>query len=163
MEREYKSYLDSIKDPELKRKLTPDYNLGCIRIPKSDKNYYDAVQLPNAHIVKGEIARIVPDGVVIADGTHVALDLLACATGFELRSASAIPVLPLSLHLRSDRRDDPLRQLIDWHRRILRRRSHEDNASHYGSSRSRGAPPCLPTLSAPIRPCSHARNGGKSA
>jgi cation diffusion facilitator CzcD-associated flavoprotein CzcO len=53
MEREYKSYLDSIKDPELKRKLTPDYNLGCIRIPKSDKNYYDAVQLPNAQSSRG--------------------------------------------------------------------------------------------------------------
>ena len=49
MEREFKSYLDCIKDPELKRKLTPDYNLGCTRIPKSDKNYYEAVQLPNAH------------------------------------------------------------------------------------------------------------------
>ena len=53
MEREYQSFLDYIKDPDLKRKLTPDYNLGCTRIPKSDKNYYEAVQLPNAHIVKG--------------------------------------------------------------------------------------------------------------
>ncbi len=56
MEREYQSYLDHIKDPELKKKLTPDYNLRCTRIPKSDKNYYEAVQLPNA----GDIARIVP-------------------------------------------------------------------------------------------------------
>jgi len=46
MEREYQSYLDHIKDPELKKKLTPDYNLRCTRIPKSDKNYYEAVQLP---------------------------------------------------------------------------------------------------------------------
>jgi cation diffusion facilitator CzcD-associated flavoprotein CzcO len=60
--------------PELKHKLTPDYNLGCTRIRKSDKNYYAAVQLPNAHIVKGQIARIVPDGVVVADGTQVKLD-----------------------------------------------------------------------------------------
>src|SRR5207248_10903329 len=28
MEREYESFLDSIKDPELKQKRTPDYNLG---------------------------------------------------------------------------------------------------------------------------------------
>ena len=83
MEREYRSFLDCIKDPELKRKLTPDYNLGCTRIPKSDRNYYEAVQLPNAHIVKGEIARIVPDGVVMADGTQVALDVLVYATGFD--------------------------------------------------------------------------------
>ncbi len=83
MEREYQSYLDGIKDPELKRKLTPDYNLGCTRIPKSDKNYYAAVQLPNARIVKGQIASIVPDGVVMADGAKVALDVLVYATGFD--------------------------------------------------------------------------------
>ena len=86
MEREYRSFLDCIKDPELKRKLTPDYNLGCTRIPKSDRNYYEAVQLPNAYIVKGEIARIVPDGVVMADGTKVALDVLVYATGFDVHA-----------------------------------------------------------------------------
>jgi cation diffusion facilitator CzcD-associated flavoprotein CzcO len=80
---ELESYLDCIKDPELKKKLTPDHNLGCTRIPKSAKNYYAAVQLPNAHIVKGEIARIVADGIVMADGTHVALDVLVYATGFD--------------------------------------------------------------------------------
>jgi hypothetical protein len=51
-----------------------------------------------------------------------------------LRSASAILALPLSPHLRSDRRDDPLRRLIDWHQRILWRRSREDNTSPHGSS-----------------------------
>src|SRR5437879_8557064 len=79
MEREYRSYLDYIKDPELRQKLTPDYNLGCTRIPKSDRNYYEAVQLPNAHIVKGQIDRIEPDGIVMRDGTRVALDVLVYA------------------------------------------------------------------------------------
>jgi cation diffusion facilitator CzcD-associated flavoprotein CzcO len=83
MEREYRSFLDTIKDPELKKKLTPDYNLGCTRIPKSDRNYYEAVQLPNAHIVKGNIDRIEPDGAVMADGSHIALDVLVYATGFD--------------------------------------------------------------------------------
>jgi cation diffusion facilitator CzcD-associated flavoprotein CzcO len=83
MEREYRSYLAYIKDPELKQKLTPDYNLGCTRIPKSDRNYYEAVQLPNAHIVKGHIDHIEPDGVVMADGTHVPVDVLVYATGFD--------------------------------------------------------------------------------
>jgi cation diffusion facilitator CzcD-associated flavoprotein CzcO len=86
MEREYRSYLDYIKDPELKQKLTPDYNLGCTRIPKSDQNYYEAVQLPNAHVVKGQIARIEPDGVLMADGSHVKLDVLVYATGFDVHA-----------------------------------------------------------------------------
>jgi cation diffusion facilitator CzcD-associated flavoprotein CzcO len=83
MEREYATYLDYIKDPELRAKLTPDYNLGCTRIPKSDRNYYEAVQLPNAHIVKGHIERIEPGGLVMIDGTSVPLDVIVYATGFD--------------------------------------------------------------------------------
>src|SRR5439155_17388775 len=69
--------------PRAERKLTPDYNLGCTRIPKSDKNYCAAVQLPKVQIVKGQIARILPEGVVMADGTREELDVLVCATGFD--------------------------------------------------------------------------------
>ena len=83
MEREYKSYLNIIKDPELRRKLTPDYHLGCTRIPKSDRNYYQAVQQPNVQIETGRIARIVPKGVEMADGTLRELDALVYATGFD--------------------------------------------------------------------------------
>lgn len=82
-QREYAAFLDYVKDPELKKKLTPDYNLGCTRILKSDKNYYEAVQLPNARIVKGHIDHIEPDAVVMADGTRVALDVLVYVTGFD--------------------------------------------------------------------------------
>lgn len=86
MEREFKSYLDIIRDPELKRKLTPDYPLGCTRIPKSDKNYYEAVQLPNVKIVKGSIAKIVPSGLVMEDGTPHDVDVLVYATGFDVHA-----------------------------------------------------------------------------
>ena len=41
------------------------------------------MQLPNVHIVKGEIARIEPDGVLMADGSRVKLDVLVYATGFD--------------------------------------------------------------------------------
>ena len=83
MEREFLSYLDIIEDPELKRRLTPDYNLGCTRIPKSDRNYYAAVQLPNVRIVKGGIARVVPQGLLMTDGTQEELDVIVYATGFD--------------------------------------------------------------------------------
>jgi cation diffusion facilitator CzcD-associated flavoprotein CzcO len=83
MEREFASYLEAIRDPELKRKLTPTYHLGCTRIPKSDQNYYEAVQRPNVHIETGRIARIVPKGVELADGTVRVLDVLVYATGFD--------------------------------------------------------------------------------
>ena len=83
MEREFARYLDVIADPELKAKLTPSYKLGCTRIPKSDQNYYEAVQLPNVHVENRPIKRIVPEGVALADGTVRALDVLVFATGFD--------------------------------------------------------------------------------
>jgi cation diffusion facilitator CzcD-associated flavoprotein CzcO len=83
MEREYRGYLDAIRDPELRRKLTPDYHLGCTRIPKSDRNYYEAVQRPNVRLEFGRIARIVPDGIEMADGSKHPLDVLVYATGFD--------------------------------------------------------------------------------
>ncbi len=83
MEREFASYLDVIADPELKAKLTPAYKLGCTRIPKSDQNYYAAVQLPNVTVENRPIRRIVPQGVEFADGTVKKLDVLVYATGFD--------------------------------------------------------------------------------
>ncbi|MGH7032506.1 MAG: flavin-containing monooxygenase [Stellaceae bacterium] len=83
MEREFRSYLDVIRDPELKKKLTPSYQLGCTRIPKSDQNYYVAVQRPNVTIETRKIARIVPEGVVLEGGARLPLDVLVYATGFE--------------------------------------------------------------------------------
>jgi cation diffusion facilitator CzcD-associated flavoprotein CzcO len=83
MEREYRSYLDVIRDPALKKKLTPTYHLGCTRIPKSDQNYYRAVQRPNVTIESRKIARIVPEGVALDDGSVVPLDVLVYATGFD--------------------------------------------------------------------------------
>ena len=83
MQREYARYLDVIADPALKKKLTPEFHLGCTRIPKSDQNYYQAVQLPNVHIENRGISRIVPNGVVLADGTLAELDVLVYATGFD--------------------------------------------------------------------------------
>jgi cation diffusion facilitator CzcD-associated flavoprotein CzcO len=83
MEQEYRRYLEAVRDPELRRKLTPDYQIGCVRIPKSDRNYYEAVQKPNVTLEFGRIARIVPDGVEMEDGTKHQLDVLVYATGFD--------------------------------------------------------------------------------
>ncbi len=83
MEQEYRRYLEAVRDPELRRKLTPDYQIGCVRIPKSDRNYYEAVQKPNVTLEFERIARILPDGVELADGRKHQLDVLVYATGFD--------------------------------------------------------------------------------
>jgi cation diffusion facilitator CzcD-associated flavoprotein CzcO len=71
-----------VADPELRRKLTPDYPIGCKRVLFAD-DYYPALQLPNVTLETGAIERITPQGVRTSDGVDHALDVLVFATGFE--------------------------------------------------------------------------------
>jgi len=73
--------LETVKDPELRRKLTPDYRVGCKRLVISS-TFYDAIQQPNAELVTSPIQRIEPEGVRTADGVLHDLDVLVLATGF---------------------------------------------------------------------------------
>lgn len=81
IERACRRNLATVRDPELRRKLTPDYSPACKRLVISE-DFYPAIQRENAHLVDTGIARIVPEGVVLRDGTLVALDVLVLATGF---------------------------------------------------------------------------------
>lgn len=71
-----------VRDPVLRARLQPPYPLGCKRIIYSN-DFYPALARPNVALVTEGIARIVPGGVVTADGTEHPLDLLVCATGFD--------------------------------------------------------------------------------
>ena len=71
-----------VADPELRRKLTPDYPIGCKRVLFAD-DYYPALQRPNVTLETGAIERITPQGVRTSDGVDHALDVLVFATGFE--------------------------------------------------------------------------------
>lgn len=77
--------LNSIADPELRRKLTPDHKAMCKRMIVSD-TYYPAMQRDNVDTLTENILRIEPNGVVIDDGSEngrlVELDTMITATGF---------------------------------------------------------------------------------
>jgi cation diffusion facilitator CzcD-associated flavoprotein CzcO len=72
----------SIRDPELKEKLRPNYRAACKRLIYS-WCYYDEVQHPAVFVETGKIARVEPRGVRMADGTFHELDTLVLATGFQ--------------------------------------------------------------------------------
>lgn len=74
--------LAQVKDPVLRRKLTPDYAPGCKRLIFSD-TFYDAIQKPNADLVTDAIDHIEPRGVVTRDGCLHELDVLILSTGFK--------------------------------------------------------------------------------
>ena len=73
----------SVRDPELRERLRPDYRAACKRLVMSD-GFYEAIQRPNARLVTDGIARIERDGVRTNDGTLHALDVLVLATGFHV-------------------------------------------------------------------------------
>src|SRR4051812_17744504 len=65
----------SIRDKELRRKLTPDYDFGCKR-PTLSNSYYRTFTKPHVHLETAGIDRIEPDGIVTLDGTKRVIDTL---------------------------------------------------------------------------------------
>jgi len=73
--------LDRIRDPELRAKMTPDYEVGCKRLVISG-GFHEAVQKPSVALVTEGIDHIEAKGVVTKDGKLHELDILVFATGF---------------------------------------------------------------------------------
>jgi cation diffusion facilitator CzcD-associated flavoprotein CzcO len=71
-----------IADPALRDKCVPDYVMGCKRVVFS-KDWYPALARPDVELVTDRIDRIEPDGVVTADGTTRAADVIIYGTGFK--------------------------------------------------------------------------------
>ncbi|MXQ75882.1 NAD(P)-binding domain-containing protein [Rhodococcus rhodochrous] len=72
-----------IRDKELRRKVTPNYGIGCKRMLISN-NYYPALDRPNVDLVTDGIARVTPRGIVAKDGTEREVDAIVVATGFHV-------------------------------------------------------------------------------
>ena len=75
--------LATVRDPELRRRLTPDYRAACKRLVISS-DFYDAIQHPNATLVDQPIERVEANGIRTADGALHELDVLVLATGFRV-------------------------------------------------------------------------------
>lgn len=74
--------LATVRDPVLRAKLRPDYEVGCKRLVMSP-TFYEAVQDPTVELVTDAIDHIEPRGIVTKDGRLHELDVLALATGFD--------------------------------------------------------------------------------
>ena len=71
----------SVKDPELRAKLTPTFEPGCKRVLKSN-DYYPAVASDNVDLVTEPIAKVSGHAVVTADGKEHPVDAIVVCTGF---------------------------------------------------------------------------------
>jgi cation diffusion facilitator CzcD-associated flavoprotein CzcO len=71
----------SIRDPELRRRLTPDYAIGCKRILLSS-DWYPAITSPGVELVTSGIREVRERSIVDGDGVEHELDTIVFATGF---------------------------------------------------------------------------------
>jgi cation diffusion facilitator CzcD-associated flavoprotein CzcO len=71
-----------VPDPELRARLTPDYEIFCKRIILSDR-WYPALQTPNVDLVTSGIRELREHSIVDGEGVEREIDTLILATGFK--------------------------------------------------------------------------------
>lgn len=72
-----------VKDKELRRKLTPDYTIGCKRMLISN-TYYPTMTRDNVELVTNPIRRVNAHSIETVDGTERPIDVLIICTGFHV-------------------------------------------------------------------------------
>ncbi|EUA26429.1 FAD binding domain protein [Mycobacterium intracellulare 1956] len=72
-----------VKDPWLRRQLTPDFRPGCKRMLVSS-DYYPALQRDNCKLIDWPIATLSPVGIRTSDGIEHHLDCIVFATGYDV-------------------------------------------------------------------------------
>ncbi|WP_327321947.1 NAD(P)/FAD-dependent oxidoreductase [Streptomyces sp. NBC_01210] len=82
-----------VADPALRKRLTPDWELGCKRILISN-NWYPALSAPNVEVVSAGVHEVRADSVVTTDGREHPADVIIFGTGFHVSDP------PIAEHLR---------------------------------------------------------------
>lgn len=83
---------ESVPDPALRARLTPDYTIGCKRILLSS-DYYPAIARPNVELVTAGVAEVRPRSILGADGVERPADAIIFGTGFQVTD------LPFARHV----------------------------------------------------------------
>jgi cation diffusion facilitator CzcD-associated flavoprotein CzcO len=76
------SYLNrKIKDPELRKKLIPDFTIGCKRLLQTN-DFYPSLNNPNVEVITNVISSITQDSLITKDGKEYKVDIIVFGTGF---------------------------------------------------------------------------------
>ena len=73
----------AVRDPELRRRLRPDFRVGCKRILLSN-TWYPALARDNVEVVTDAITEVRANSVVTADGEEREVDTIILGTGFHV-------------------------------------------------------------------------------
>ncbi len=88
----------AVKDPALRRKLTPNYIIGCKRVLQSSE-WYPALVQPNVDVVASALRAVDGNTLIAADGSRHEVDVIILGTGFEI----AEPPIAKRVHGRDGR------------------------------------------------------------
>lgn len=73
---------NQVTDPDVMKKVTPDYEIGCKRVLISDV-YYPAMQAENVYIEASALEKAESNTLISKDGNAFEVDAVVFATGFE--------------------------------------------------------------------------------
>lgn len=73
----------AIKDPELRRRLTPDYRIGCKRILLSN-DWYPTLAKPHVDVVSAGLSEVRGTTLIASDGSRAEADAIILGTGFHV-------------------------------------------------------------------------------
>ncbi|TPX16724.1 uncharacterized protein E0L32_003665 [Thyridium curvatum] len=79
-------------DEKLCKALIPNYPLGCRRMTPAPQ-YLTALSKPNVDVLTGGMKKFVPEGIEMESGEVVKVDVIVCATGFDLSFSPRFPLI----------------------------------------------------------------------
>ncbi|KID76808.1 Flavin monooxygenase-like protein, partial [Metarhizium brunneum ARSEF 3297] len=80
------------KDSPLLKHMLPTFAVGCRR-PTPGNGYLEALTKENVRVVTDAISEIVPEGIKTSTGEILKVDMLICATGFDISFCPRYPVI----------------------------------------------------------------------
>jgi cation diffusion facilitator CzcD-associated flavoprotein CzcO len=79
-------------DPRLTKKLTPEFALGCRRMTPGS-GYLQSLTKENVEVITESVVKFTDDGVVDESGNEHKVDVVICATGFDVSFAPHFEVI----------------------------------------------------------------------
>lgn len=96
-----------LSNPSLEEKLIPKWAVGCRRFTPG-VGYLEALGKENVEVVHGAVTRITEKGCISENGQEYPLDILICATGFDVSFRPRFPIIGFEgKNLQDEWKDEP--------------------------------------------------------
>ncbi|KAH7009551.1 hypothetical protein EDB80DRAFT_891784 [Ilyonectria destructans] len=91
-----------ISDPEMQKRLVPDFAVGCKRILPSGDQFLHTIKEDNVEVIYSGVKSFTETGCISDDGQSHDGDVIICATGFDTSFVPRYPILFKGHNLQDD-------------------------------------------------------------